>query len=155
MLTDKKGILFGVAVDGANLGPCKHRRRALGHPSGVRPSRVRRFGSHRLRHTTAADPSRQGASLEDVAQMLRHRNIDTPAPQHRYNGHLRQIDLGALVAIAALGPEARHKSAPATPSCRLRPLANAGYSSPTALDIDDSGQRLPSTEADAHSPIGR
>ena len=58
---------------------------------------VPRFGSHRLRHTTAADLLRQGASLEDVAQMLRHRNIDTTAIYAK-------IDLGALMTIARPWP---------------------------------------------------
>ena len=35
------------------------------------------FGSHRLRHTAGTEMLRAGASLSEVAQVLRHRSIDT------------------------------------------------------------------------------
>jgi len=38
-----------------------------------------RMGSHRLRHTAATQMLRHGASLSDIAQVLRHRSIDTTA----------------------------------------------------------------------------
>jgi len=38
-----------------------------------------RMGPHRLRHTAATQMLRQGASLSDIAQVLRHRSIDTTA----------------------------------------------------------------------------
>ncbi len=38
-----------------------------------------RMGSHRLRHTAATQMLRQGATLSDIAQVLRHRSIDTTA----------------------------------------------------------------------------
>jgi site-specific recombinase XerD len=37
------------------------------------------FGSHRLRHTAGTEMLRAGASLSEVAQVLRHRSIDTTA----------------------------------------------------------------------------
>ena len=36
-------------------------------------------GSHRLRHTAASEMLRQGASLPEIAQVLRHQSIDTTA----------------------------------------------------------------------------
>lgn len=36
-------------------------------------------GAHRLRHTAATQMLRQGASLTEIAQVLRHRHIDTTA----------------------------------------------------------------------------
>jgi site-specific recombinase XerD len=38
-----------------------------------------RIGSHRLRHTAATQMLREGATLSDIAQVLRHRSIDTTA----------------------------------------------------------------------------
>jgi integrase/recombinase XerD len=35
------------------------------------------FGSHRLRHTTATQLLSEGSSLEEIAQVLRHENLDT------------------------------------------------------------------------------
>jgi site-specific recombinase XerD len=37
------------------------------------------FGSHRLRHTAGTEMLRAGASLSEVAQVLRHRSIATTA----------------------------------------------------------------------------
>lgn len=37
------------------------------------------FGSHRLRHTAATEMLRAGASLSEVAQVLRHRSVATTA----------------------------------------------------------------------------
>lgn len=42
--------------------------------AGVRPG-----GGHRLRHTAATRMLRRGASLTEIAQVLRHRHIDTTA----------------------------------------------------------------------------
>jgi site-specific recombinase XerD len=36
-------------------------------------------GSHRLRHTVATEMLRKGASLSEIAQVLRHRYLDTTA----------------------------------------------------------------------------
>ena len=38
-----------------------------------------RIGSHRLRHTAATGMLRKGASLSEVAHVLRHRSLDTTA----------------------------------------------------------------------------
>ena len=40
---------------------------------------VPRVGAHRLRHTAATAMLRQGASLPEIAQVLRHREIKTTA----------------------------------------------------------------------------
>ncbi len=58
---------------------------------------LKRVGAHRLRHTAAAQLLQQGASLEEVAQVLRHRSIDTTAIYSK-------IDLRALSAVAQPWP---------------------------------------------------
>jgi site-specific recombinase XerD len=58
---------------------------------------IARFGAHRLRHSTAAALLAHGASLEEVAQVLRHRNVDTTAIYAK-------IDLGALEVVARPWP---------------------------------------------------
>lgn len=58
---------------------------------------LERVGAHRLRHTTAAHLLQQGASLEEVAQVLRHRSIDTTAIYAK-------IDVGRLSAVARPWP---------------------------------------------------
>lgn len=40
---------------------------------------LKAFGSHRLRHTAATEMLRQGASLPQIAQALRHRSVETTA----------------------------------------------------------------------------
>lgn len=52
--------------------------RSAGIRSGV-PSRGEHLGSHRLRHTAATQMLRGGASLSQIAQVLRHRSPDTTA----------------------------------------------------------------------------
>jgi site-specific recombinase XerD len=37
------------------------------------------MGTHRLRHTAATQMLRHGASLTEIAQVLRHRHTDTTA----------------------------------------------------------------------------
>jgi site-specific recombinase XerD len=37
------------------------------------------MGTHRLRHTAATQMLRQGASLSEIAHVLRHRHVDTTA----------------------------------------------------------------------------
>jgi len=58
---------------------------------------LERVGAHRLRHTTAAHLLQQGASLEEVAQVLRHRSVDTTAIYAK-------IDLRTLSAVAQPWP---------------------------------------------------
>jgi len=60
-------------------------------------SGLKRVGAHRLRHTTAAHLLQQGASLEEVAQVLRHRSVDTTAIYAK-------IDVRALSAVAQPWP---------------------------------------------------
>jgi site-specific recombinase XerD len=40
---------------------------------------LRRISAHRLRHTAATQMLRRGASLTDIALVLRHRSVDTTA----------------------------------------------------------------------------
>lgn len=55
-------------------------------------------GSHLLRHTAATELLRSGASLPEIAHVLRHRHIDTTAIYAK-------VDLGSLAAIARPWPE--------------------------------------------------
>ncbi|HKU43925.1 MAG TPA: site-specific integrase [Polyangiales bacterium] len=47
--------------------------------SALRAAGVSRGGSHRLRHTAATQMLRRGSSMTEVAQVLRHRHINTTA----------------------------------------------------------------------------
>ncbi|MCU0621743.1 MAG: tyrosine-type recombinase/integrase [Gemmatimonadales bacterium] len=60
----------GAVTASAIIGVAKHALRAAGIPSG---------GAHRLRHTAATLMLRRGASLTEIAQVLRHRHLDTTA----------------------------------------------------------------------------
>ena len=60
-------------------------------------SGLKRVGTHCLRHTTAAHLLTRGASFEEVAQVLRHRSIDTTAIYSK-------IDLRRLSAVAQPWP---------------------------------------------------
>jgi len=50
------------------------------------------FGSHRLRHTVGTEMLRAGASLPQVAQVLRHRSIATTAVYAKVD-HLKLREL--------------------------------------------------------------
>jgi site-specific recombinase XerD len=56
-------------------------------------------GAHRLRHALASELMRQGASLQDVGQVLRHRDLATTAVYAK-------IDRDALRGVAAPWPGA-------------------------------------------------
>jgi integrase/recombinase XerD len=47
--------------------------------SAIRAAGITSGGAHRLRHTAATQMLRRGASLTEIAQVLRHRHIDTTA----------------------------------------------------------------------------
>jgi integrase/recombinase XerD len=47
--------------------------------SALRTAGISSGGAHRLRHTAATQMLRRGASLTEIAQVLRHRHIDTTA----------------------------------------------------------------------------
>jgi site-specific recombinase XerD len=68
-------------------------RRALAHAGlpGIPP--------HRLRHTAATQLLRSGASLDEIAQVLRHRSHDTTAIYAK-------VDYTALHAVTRLWPGA-------------------------------------------------
>jgi site-specific recombinase XerD len=55
-------------------------------------------GSHLLRHTAATEMLRSGASLPEIAHVLRHRRIDTTAIYAK-------VDLRSLASIARPWPE--------------------------------------------------
>ena len=55
------------------------------------------FGSHRLRHSTATDMLRAGSSLVEIAQVLRHENLDTTAIYTK-------VDDAALIEVARPWP---------------------------------------------------
>jgi integrase/recombinase XerD len=57
------------------------------------------FGAHRLRHTVGTEMLRAGASLAEVAQVLRHRSIDTTAIYAK-------VDYVALRGLAVSWPGA-------------------------------------------------
>lgn len=69
-------------------------RRAL-HRAGLQPP-VR--GAHVLRHSLATTLLRQGASLSEIGQVLRHRSVDTTAIYAK-------VDVAALRALAQSWPE--------------------------------------------------
>lgn len=56
-----------------------------------------RFGAHRLRHTVACDLLRAGASLPEIAQLLRHRD-------ERSTAIYAKVDPGALTGLARRWP---------------------------------------------------
>lgn len=55
-------------------------------------------GSHLLRHTAATELLRSGASLPEIAHVLRHRHIDTTAIYAK-------VDLRSLASITRPWPE--------------------------------------------------
>lgn len=69
-------------------------RRALGR-AGLTPARK---GSHLLRHTCATQMRRQGASLTDIGQILRHQRPDTTAVYAK-------VDVGQLRSVARPWPK--------------------------------------------------
>lgn len=56
-------------------------------------------GAHLLRHTAATQMLRKGASLSEIAHVLRHRHLDTTAIYAK-------VDLASLQAVARPWPEA-------------------------------------------------
>jgi site-specific recombinase XerD len=58
-------------------------------------------GAHLLRHTAATNMLRQGASLETVSTVLRHRSLDMTA-------YYAKVDIPRLRRIAQPWPEVRH-----------------------------------------------
>jgi integrase/recombinase XerD len=74
-------------------------RAAIGgivHAAGVRAS-ILPLGPHRLRHTVATELLRKGAPLPEIAQLLRHRNIQTTAIYAK-------VDTTALMSVAQVWP---------------------------------------------------
>jgi integrase/recombinase XerD len=60
---------------------------------------IPRFGAHKLRHAVACELLRNGASLAEVGQLLRHRDEKTTAIYAK-------ADIDALRALAQPCPEA-------------------------------------------------
>ena len=55
------------------------------------------FGAHRLRHTAATQMLRRGASLDEIAQVLRHRHVGTTTIYAK-------VDRAALAELARPWP---------------------------------------------------
>ena len=74
---------------------------AIGSVGGRACERVGRpvVGPHRLRHALAAEMFRQGATLPQIGQVLRHRDLATTAVYAK-------VDLGALRRVAQPWPGA-------------------------------------------------
>jgi site-specific recombinase XerD len=71
---------------------------AVVHDACVRAGMVP-VGAHRLRHTTGTGLLRAGASLPEVAQVLRHRTLDSTALYAK-------VDRAALRGLASPWPGA-------------------------------------------------
>jgi site-specific recombinase XerD len=71
-------------------------RRAIGRAKLVD---VPSHGAHLLRHSAARALLEDGASLETIGTMLRHRSVETTATYAK-------VDIDALRAIAQAWPEA-------------------------------------------------
>ncbi len=65
--------------------------------AALRAAGIERGGAHRLRHTAATQMLRRGASLTEIAQVLRHRHIDTTAIYAK-------VDRGSLRSVALPWP---------------------------------------------------
>lgn len=76
-----------------SIAICTIVERALAR-AGLNPPRK---GAHLLRHTLACTMLRQGASLDEIGQILRHRNLDTTAIYAK-------VDLVALRGLAPSWP---------------------------------------------------
>lgn len=79
---------YDAVTSGAIIGIAQRALRAAGIPSG---------GAHRLRHTAATQMLRRGASLTEIAQVLRHRHVDTTAIYAK-------VDRDSLRSIAKVWP---------------------------------------------------
>jgi site-specific recombinase XerD len=55
-------------------------------------------GAHLFRHSAATEMLRQGSSLQAIAQVLRHRSLETTA-------HYAKVDLALLREITQPWPE--------------------------------------------------
>ncbi len=66
--------------------------------TALRRAGVAAGGAHLLRHTAATDLLRAGASLQEIAHVLRHRHIDTTAIYAK-------VDIPSLAALARPWPE--------------------------------------------------
>lgn len=65
--------------------------------NALRAAGIASGGAHRLRHTAATQMLRRGASMTEIAQVLRHRHVDTTAIYAK-------VDRDALRSIAKVWP---------------------------------------------------
>lgn len=79
---------YDAVKPGAIIAIARTALRAAGIPNG---------GAHRLRHTAATQMLRRGASLTEIAQVLRHRHVDTTAIYAK-------VDRDSLRSIAKIWP---------------------------------------------------
>ena len=82
----------------APVGPMSRSAVARWCAGACRAGRNRAGRSHQLRHTAASGMLRSGATLEEIAQVLRHRERRTTAIYAR-------VDRAALAALALPWPE--------------------------------------------------
>jgi site-specific recombinase XerD len=94
--TDRHVFVMHVVPVGRSLD-VSAARAAIRRAFGRARLDVRFKGTHVLRHTIATSMVRAGASLKEVADVLRHRNLDTSAVYAR-------VDLPALKAVTAPWP---------------------------------------------------
>ncbi len=66
--------------------------------TALRRAGIAAGGSHLLRHTAATELLRAGASLPEIAHVLRHRHINTTAIYAK-------VDLASLASLARPWPE--------------------------------------------------
>jgi integrase/recombinase XerD len=83
---------FSMRQAGEGIG---HIARAALRRAGVQPARC---GSHVFRHTAACEMLRQGVDLEGIAEVLRHRSVET-------TGIYAKVDLELLGQIAQPWPD--------------------------------------------------
>jgi integrase len=85
--------VFAMIAPGDHYALCRQSRRGATR-AGVRaPS----FGSPVLRHSAATGLLRQGASLQVIGEVLRHRSVDTTA-------HYAKVDVGLLQEVVRPWP---------------------------------------------------
>ena len=93
--SDSRSVFLGLRAPFRPLGPCAITgivcRTAI--KAGLSP-----IGAHCLRHTLATETLRQGGSLDEIAQVLRHSSHDTTAIYAK-------VDLMALRAVTQAWPE--------------------------------------------------
>ena len=85
-------------------------------------------GAHQLRHTAATAMLREGASLSEIAHVLRHREIKTAAPADELKPSHHEIRLDCRIGPAvARGRQGRAERSPMRREWRLRSVARIRF----------------------------